>query len=1783
MPKYNSGRVKRFDQTGITSDRYQYLGLEQAEPDLGDPTVGVSSIGVNIPPPGEQYVLAAVKGQIGKRYWITPPGVGAQGLQGTQGYQGTQGLQGAIGIGSTGSTGSQGVQGAYGSQGTQGLQGLQGPLSNFQGTQGLQGTQGTQGLQGNQGVQGFLSNFQGTQGSQGTQGIQGTQGTQGTQGRQGSQGVAGSSGIDGSQGSQGTQGMQGTQGLQGFLSNFQGTQGSQSTQGLQGTQGTQGSQSTQGVIGSQGYQGIQGVGSQGSQGLSNQGTQGSQGTIGSQGFQGLQGVGTQGTQGIQGSQGSQGSQGVAGSAGSTGSQGTQGIQGTQGLSGLFVGQGAQGLQGGGTQGVQGTQGLAGLFAGQGAQGIQNTQGTQGTQGVSNQGSQGTQNTQGTQGRQGLQGNQGIQGPISNFQGAQGVQSSQGTQGTIGSQGIVGSQGFQGLQGVGSQGSQGLSNQGSQGIQNTQGTQGVQGSIGSVGTTGSQGAQGIQNTQGIQGLQGTQGIQSTQGTQGSQGLQGNAGTGGATGSQGAQGSQSSQGTQGRQGLQGTQGLSNQGSQGVQSSQGVQGLTGSSGGSGSQGAQGSQSIQGNQGNQGISNQGVQGRQGLQGAAGLSGTLGSQGAQGTQSAQGTQGVVGPGGTSSFAALDTSLATSLNVSGATLTNVSGIFGMTSTTTVPPQSRIGVFNGSGFNPRYIQTQNRVYLTSVSTLTYYVMCGGTNSSFINWGNTPSSIQPLYLEYSVDGTNFYSLDTVTTAFLNSYLNTGYYGNTWVPRTISSSAIPSAALSYAGVYLRFIEYNTGSSGTGDNWAVTALLAQLGGSGSSTTSAAGSTSLAVIDFSLPSSFTLEATNNSSSAKVTTIGNSGYNMTTSGSLIPNSTPIGLFGVSPGGYPRDIITNNKVYLYNISTLTYYVMCGGTNSSFSTWGNTPSSIQPLTLQYNAYSSNPTDSNWDTLDTVDTAFLNTYLNTGYYGNTWVPRTISSSAIPSAALSYAGVYLRFIQINVSSSGNTGDNWAFTSVLVTFSGGSSGNNGTGGNTSLALMDLSSSNNVTLRTTNNSSSAKVTTIANSGYNITSNSIVPSSTPIGLFGVSPGGYPRDIITSNRIYLYNIKKLYYYVMCGGTNSNFITWGNTPSSIQPLTLQYNTYSSDPNDGNWTTLDTVTTAFLNTYLNTGYYGNTWVPRTIDIPSSAKSYAGVYLRFVEINVSSSGTGDNWAFTSIIGLLGDPNSSTSSSGGRSVSNAIIDLSSPNNVTLEATNGNSSAKVTTIANSGYNITSNSIVPSSTPIGLFGVSPGGYPRDIITSNRIYLYNIKKLYYYVMCGGTNSNFITWGNTPSSIQPLTLQYNTYSSDPNDGNWTTLDTVTTAFLNTYLNTGYYGNTWVPRTIDIPSSAKSYAGVYLRFVEINVSSSGNTGDNWAFTSVLPEYEDYSSSIKPGPFTVFDFSSLDGIKLQKNSSTDSSSNILITTPTNSGQPINYNTTVPSSTPIAIFGLAATAYPRNVTTSSRVYLTTVSTLNYYVMCGGTNSSFINWGGTPSSIQTLYLEYNVYSSDPADGNWKTLDTVATSFLNSYLNTGYYGNTWVPRTVDLTSISDLRSYAGVYLRFVQYNASSTYYANWAVTSIVATPTGGVSITNSSSSSTFYPTSSSSTSGTQTSLTVASSALTFQPSTGTLTATIVADAGGNLRTITNNDKTSAYTLAIGDIGELINITTGGVTVPSGVFSAGQAITIYNNSGSSQTITQGTSVTMYLVGTSTTGNRTLAQRGVCTVLCVASNTFVISGGGLT
>jgi hypothetical protein len=117
-----------------------------------------------------------------------------------------------------------------------------------------------------------------------------------------------------------------------------------------------------------------------------------------------------------------------------------------------------------------------------------------------------------------------------------------------------------------------------------------------------------------------------------------------------------------------------------------------------------------------------------------------------------------------------------------------------------------------------------------------------------------------------------------------------------------------------------------------------------------------------------------------------------------------------------------------------------------------------------------------------------------------------------------------------------------------------------------------------------------------------------------------------------------------------------------------------------------------------------------------------------------------------------------------------------------------------------------------------------------------------------------------------------------------------------------------------------------------------------------------------------------------------------------------------------------------------------------------------------------------------------------------------------------------------------------------------------------------------------TGAVTAsTDVVDSKGNLRDIPQNTQTSAYTLVGGDTGKHIYISSGGVTVPASVYGAGNAVTIINNSGSAQTITQGSGLTMYNTADAATGNRTLAGRGICTILFINASACYVSGSGLT
>jgi hypothetical protein len=209
----------------------------------------------------------------------------------------------------------------------------------------------------------------------------------------------------------------------------------------------------------------------------------------------------------------------------------------------------------------------------------------------------------------------------------------------------------------------------------------------------------------------------------------------------------------------------------------------------------------------------------------------------------------------------------------------------------------------------------------------------------------------------------------------------------------------------------------------------------------------------------------------------------------------------------------------------------------------------------------------------------------------------------------------------------------------------------------------------------------------------------------------------------------------------------------------------------------------------------------------------------------------------------------------------------------------------------------------------------------------------------------------------------------------------------------------------------------------------------------------------------------------------------------------------------------------------------------------------------------------------------------------------------------------SANQLLSTNGSATLSWATPSVGIT-DNTSDSGTNYLAFTTATSGTITTARVSSTKLTFQPSTGTLTSVLltingnvassststgsiivtggvglsgnlfsggtVNDSKGEIREIPVNAQGGGYTLVAADHGKMIRASST-VTVPSGVFTAGQNISVYNNTAGNITVSQGSGVTLRQVGTANTGNRTLAQRGFVAIICVNTNEFVISGSGLS
>jgi len=177
---------------------------------------------------------------------------------------------------------------------------------------------------------------------------------------------------------------------------------------------------------------------------------------------------------------------------------------------------------------------------------------------------------------------------------------------------------------------------------------------------------------------------------------------------------------------------------------------------------------------------------------------------------------------------------------------------------------------------------------------------------------------------------------------------------------------------------------------------------------------------------------------------------------------------------------------------------------------------------------------------------------------------------------------------------------------------------------------------------------------------------------------------------------------------------------------------------------------------------------------------------------------------------------------------------------------------------------------------------------------------------------------------------------------------------------------------------------------------------------------------------------------------------------------------------------------------------------------------------------------TLTTVQRGTITTPINGGIIYN---------STVSDFQGYNGAWFGFGDVNVSSTTSTDTTAYPLLV---GNVAT---GYQSTF----------------IDNTTLSYNASTNTLTCTNISDGIGNVRDYPQN----------------------GIIVPDGVFSAGQYVILVNNTTSTCNITNsggGATTVIRVAGDSvTTLPQVLGAFGVATLLCVAANTFVLYGQGVT
>jgi hypothetical protein len=114
-----------------------------------------------------------------------------------------------------------------------------------------------------------------------------------------------------------------------------------------------------------------------------------------------------------------------------------------------------------------------------------------------------------------------------------------------------------------------------------------------------------------------------------------------------------------------------------------------------------------------------------------------------------------------------------------------------------------------------------------------------------------------------------------------------------------------------------------------------------------------------------------------------------------------------------------------------------------------------------------------------------------------------------------------------------------------------------------------------------------------------------------------------------------------------------------------------------------------------------------------------------------------------------------------------------------------------------------------------------------------------------------------------------------------------------------------------------------------------------------------------------------------------------------------------------------------------------------------------------------------------------------------------------------------------------------------------------------------------------TGSTGPTGPTGAAGAVLAITSQTGTT-YTLAVTDVNDLVTASNASpitITIPPSVFSANDTVNIAQTGAGQVTFAQGAGVTINSTGATATAPKLRAQYSTASVICTASNTFLVVG----